>query len=236
MLNLALAWLAGILSTLSPCVLPILPIIVSSALQDSKKSLFALVIGLALAFALMGSVITYLALSVGFDTRIIQQISAVLLLAVGLILVSKELQQRFVILTAPLVAAGNVRIADVKGDGVAGQFGLGMLLGLVWVPCVGPTLGAAISLATAGDDIGFAFLTMLMFGVGAGLPLLAIGLISGKFTQQLRGGRFINRAKQWLGGVLIVIALLVISGVDKVMEAYLLDLSPDWLLDLTTAI
>ena len=77
---------------------------------------------------------------------------------------------------APLANWANGRLEGRDTGGPAGQFGVGVLLGAVWSPCVGPTLGAASLLAAQGRDLGQVALTMFVFGLGAALPLLALGI------------------------------------------------------------
>jgi cytochrome c-type biogenesis protein len=121
-------------------------------------------------------------------------------------------------------------------QGLGGQFLLGLLLGAVWSPCVGPTLGAASILAAKGENLGEVALTMVAFGIGAAIPLIAIGLLSREALSRWRG-RLMEAGKGGkvlLGGVLIAIGLLVATGLDKRLETFLVDASPAWLTRLTT--
>lgn len=226
--------LAGVLSTLSPCVFPILPIIVSSALQQRWQGLAMLTLGIALSFAVTGSIISYSAVLWDFDISIIKQVSAVLLLAFGLIMLVDKLNQWFVLGSSKLTNKGNEKINTIDGSNLSGQFALGLLLGLVWTPCVGPTLGAAISFAIQGENLASTFLTMLVFGIGAGLPLLLLGLVSGKVIDRKKIMQHTQRIKKALAIFLIVIAVMILTGYDKHLETFLLSISPDWLTDLTT--
>jgi cytochrome c biogenesis protein CcdA len=110
------------------------------------------------------------------------------------------------------------------------------LLGAVWSPCVGPTLGAASVLAAKGEDLGQVALTMLAFGIGAALPLMLLGLISREAMLRWRG-RLMQTGKTGktlLGLLLVGIGLLVATNLDKRIEAILVDASPAWLTELTT--
>lgn len=229
-----LAFLAGILSTLSPCVLPILPIIASSALQDKKIGLIALVLGLSISFAIMGTLISYSAMAWGFDTNIIRNVSAYLILFFGLIMVIDKLNLKFIEITSKLTNKGNDKLSNHDSTGIKGQFGLGLLLGMVWIPCVGATLGTAIGLAVNGESMVSAFITMISFGIGAGLPLLLIGFASNLFKNKKSISIGAGKAKKFLGYMLIIISLLVLTGFDKQVEIFLITHTPDWLLDLTT--
>jgi cytochrome c-type biogenesis protein len=111
-----------------------------------------------------------------------------------------------------------------------------VLLGAVWSPCVGPTLGAASLLAAQGHDLPQVALTMFAFGIGAALPLLALGWLS-RETMMLWRSRLLSAGsgmKGALGILLIAVGGLVVSGLDKVVESRLVEMSPQWLTDLTT--
>jgi cytochrome c biogenesis protein CcdA len=162
--------------------------------------------------------------------------AAVVMGIIGILLISSRLQERFAIAMSGVSGAGNSLLSKVTIDGLLGQFLIGILLGLVWTPCVGPTLGAAITLASQGRDLGKIVFVMAIFGLGAGLPLALLGMLSRGAMMKAKGrlgnaGKF---GKQLLGGFLIVISLLVMTGQDKALESFLLKHSPDWLTDLTT--
>ena len=227
---------AGVLSTLSPCVLPILPIIISSALQHSRKGLAALILGISLSFAITGSLISYAAMAWDFDISIIKTVSASLLLTFGLIILIDPLNQKFTELMSQLMSRGNSKVATYEANGTSGQFILGLLLGFVWTPCVGPTLGAAISLAIQGDSLPIVFAIMLVFGLGAGLPLLIFGSLSGKIINREKLNKHVHIMKKVLGAFLILIALTILLGYDRQLETILVEMMPDWLTALTTSI
>lgn len=230
------SFIAGVLSTLSPCVLPILPIIISSALQYSRKGLVVLILGISLSFAITGSLISYSAIIWDFDIVIIKTISASLLLGFAFILLIEPLNQKFIQLSLRCMSGGNNKVATYQATGVSGQFILGLLLGFIWTPCVGPTLGVAISLAIQGDSLLIVFAIMLVFGFGAGIPLLALGSLSGKIMNRKKLSKHVNKMKKLLGAFLVLIALTILLGYDRQLETILVELMPDWLTELTTLI
>lgn len=229
---------AGGLSTLSPCVLPLLPILLGSAATAHRRGPFALAAGLMLSFTVVGVFIASLGAAIGIDQGLFRDIAAVVLLGLGLVLLSTRLQESFAAAASGVSGAGQAMLSRVTLDGLAGQFVLGLLLGLVWSPCVGPTLGAAITLASQGESLAQVAIVMALFGLGAGLPLILLGCASREAMQRMRGrlmaaGRF---GKQALGGVMLILGAAIISGTDKLFEAWLLRAAPDWLLRLTTSI
>ncbi|HMV21444.1 MAG: cytochrome c biogenesis protein CcdA [Betaproteobacteria bacterium] len=233
-----LAFAAGGLSTLSPCVLPLIPILLGTAIAAHRLGPFALAGGLALSFTLVGVLIASVGVALGLDQAVLRNFAAVLLLAFGILLLSSRLQERFAAAASGVSGAGQNLLSRVTLEGLPGQFILGLLLGLVWSPCVGPTLGAAITLASQGRDLLQVTLLMAVFGVGAALPLVILGVISRQALLRVRGRLLAagKAGKQWLGAIMLLLGLLILSGLDKRFEAWVLSVAPDWLVRLTTSI
>lgn len=236
--TLGLAFLAGALSILSPCVLPLLPIVLGSAASAHRSGPVALAAGLALSFVTIGLFVATIGFAAGLDAGVFRTISAVLSIGVGMLLLVPQLGAQ--------AAAGGGRVSNwveerfggFTASGLNGQFLLGLLLGAVWSPCVGPTLGAASLLAAKGEDLGQVAFTMFAFGLGAGLPLIGLGLLSREAFMRWRG-RLMETGKTGkaaLGALLIAVGLLVASGIDKRLETWLVDASPAWLTTLTTSL
>lgn len=233
-----LSFVAGNLSTLSPCVLPLVPILVGTAMAGHRLGPLALGGGLALSFATTGTLLASLGNAFDFDPAILRIISAWILLLFGLVMISSWLQQRFAAMTAGLGNTGNNWIANFNMNGLQGQFILGLLLGLAWSPCVGPTLGVAIGLASQGQQMAQVTLTMLLFGLGASLPIVILGMLSREGMLRAKGkmASIGNTGKKVLGVIMLVLGVLIISGLDKKLETAFLDIAPDWLIKLSTSI
>ena len=234
----ALAYLAGLLSTLSPCVLPLLPIVLGSAAGVHRFGPLALAAGLALAYTATGLFVATIGFAVGLDGAIIRTVSAVLMIVVGLVLVVPPLQARLAVAGGPIGDWANAGIDAAATRGLPGQFGVGALLGALWSPCVGPTLGAASLLAAQGRSLPSVALVMLAFGFGAATPLAIIGLVSRQALQSRRGALMNvgKKGKSALGIALALIGIATISGFDHRLETWLVDHSPDWLTTLSTSI
>ncbi len=231
-----LGLLAGALTTLSPCILPILPIVLVGAMGQHRYAPLALVAGLVLAFTSLGLMISGAAWALNLPDGMVRTAAAVLLILFGLTLLSTLLKQQFATLTAPLSGALNNISSRFSPQGLQGQFLLGALLGAVWTPCSGPTLGAAITLAASSDTLPKSALIMAMFSVGASVPLLAVAYGSRQTLKSRRAsleaiGRIANPV---LGAVLVSFGVLILLGYDRAIEAALVDAMPDWLLQLTT--
>jgi cytochrome c-type biogenesis protein len=234
--TLGLALLAGILSVLSPCVLPLVPIVLGTAASEHKLGPLALAVGLALSFTVIGLFVATVGFAIGFDGDLFRLVSAVLLVGVGLVLLVPRLQEQFAVATGPVSQWAGGYLDNFAATGLAGQFGLGVLLGAVWSPCVGPTLGAASLLAAKGENLGQVALTMLVFGIGAALPLMLLGFLSREAMQRWKG-RMMEAGrggKALLGVLLLAIGVMIATGLDKRAEAALVDASPEWLTNLTT--
>lgn len=229
---------AGSLSALSPCVLPLVPILLASAVAAHRLGPLALAAGLTLSFTVVGVALASAGASLGLDPTTFRTVAAVLLIVFGVLLLSAKLQERFAAATSGLSVAGHGLLARVTLGGLSGQFVVGALLGVVWSPCVGPTLGAAVTLASQGEQLAQVTLVMAMFGFGASLPLVLLGLASRGATTRLRG-RLIaagRGGKIALGAVMLVLGAFIVTGIDKRVEAWLLDVAPPWATQIGTAL
>lgn len=234
--SIGAGYLAGVLSTLSPCVLPLLPLVVGSALAVHRAGALMLAIGLALSFTAIGLFVATIGFAIGLDAGVFRAASAVLLLAIGLVLLSGPLQARFAAASGGVSNAGNRLLARLTPRGAGGQFGVGVVLGAVWSPCVGPTLGAASVLAARGEDLPAVAAVMLAFGLGAATPLLLVSGLSRTALARWRGRMMQagQSGKLLLGAGAVSVSLLILTGLDHQVEAALVNGSPDWLTDITT--
>ena len=234
--SIGFAFLAGVVSILSPCVLPILPIVLGGAASEHRRGPLVLAAGLALSFTVIGLFVATIGFSLGLDLGVFRMVAGFILLALGLAMLVPAAGARLATAAGPLSDWTQARFGGFDRGGLSGQFGVGLLLGAVWSPCVGPTLGAASLMAARGENLGQVGLTMLAFGIGAGLPLAALGALSREKLLGLRERMMAagQGAKTGLGLVVVAVALLVLTGCDKLIEARLVELSPAWLTALTT--
>jgi cytochrome c biogenesis protein CcdA len=234
--SIAFALLAGVLSSLSPCVLPLLPVVLGTAVGEHRFGPVALAAGLALSFVAIGMFVATIGFGIGLDAVLFRKVAAGLLVAAGLVLIVPRLQVAVAGAAGPLSSWADNRFGGFQTSGLSGQFALGLLLGAVWSPCVGPTLGAASVLASQGKDLAQVALVMASFGVGAALPLLLLGTLSRQTLLNWRGRLMAagSAGKIVLGAILLLIGLSILTGIDKHIEAALVDASPAWLTDLTT--
>ena len=234
--GIGLALLAGILSTLSPCVLPLVPIVLGAALGEHRYGPVALASGLVLSFVVIGLFVATVGFAAGIGQEVFRAGAALLLIAAGFALLLPRLQVQLAAAATPVGNWAQARAGGFAGTGLSGQFLVGVLLGAVWSPCVGPTLGAASVLAARAENLTDVALTMIAFGIGAALPLLAIGMMSREALMRWRG-RMLSAGsggKAAMGVLLLAIGVSILTGLDKRIETALVEASPDWLTALTT--
>ena len=235
-LTLGLALLAGVLSILSPCVLPLLPIVLGASASEHRFGPLVLAAGLATSFTVIGLFVATVGFAIGLDDRAFRTVGGLVMVALGAVLLVPAAQLRLAMAAAPLQGFADRTFGRTVGPGLTGQAALGLLLGLVWSPCVGPTLGAASVMAARGENLPAVAATMLAFGLGAGLPLALLGLATRGTLAAWRArlAKAGGAGKTVLGLVLVTLGVMVLAGWDKQVEAALVAWSPGWLTALTT--
>jgi cytochrome c-type biogenesis protein len=234
--TLLLSYAAGALSTLNPCVLPLLPIILFGALQQDAWAPVALAAGLSISFAAFGTFIALIGFGIGIDPDLLRMLAAVLMVGLGLVLLVPAFQARMAFAGAPIATRAQSLIDRLRPAGLGGQFLLGALLGVVWSPCSGPTLGAAVGLAAQSGTAPEAAAVMIVFGLGAATPILGLAYGSRQALAARRDwlSRLSRIGKPVMGSALMAVGLFVVTGLDKRLETVLTNAAPDWLVNLTT--
>lgn len=232
------AYVAGTLTLINPCVLPLLPIIIAAAFQGSRLGPLMLALGLTLSFAVIGVGVTAFGHLAGIDQMSINRAAAIAMVLFGIILLVPRAQDLLARVASPLASRANVGIDRVQGAGAAGQLAVGALLGAVWSPCVGPTLGGAIGLAASGENLGQAGVTMLAFGIGVSTVLLALAYGSREILNARRERlmSWMPWAKPVMGATLLVVGVSIFFHLDRMIEGQLLDLMPGWLIDFSVSV
>lgn len=233
-----LAFVAGVLTLLNPCVLPVLPIVLAASLQADRRGPLALAGGLSLSFVLAGLFVILLGASFGIDQMMMTTAAAWLMVGFGLIMLIPRLNERFALATAGIAGSADSRMQDMTDAGLRGQFLGGVLLGAVWSPCIGPTLGGAISLAAQGRDVVWSGAIMAAFAMGVSAIMLALAFgareVIGKRQQALRW--LSDKAKPILGVTFLCVGLGILFGLDRWLEGWVLDAMPEWLQDLSVSV
>ena len=228
-----LGFAAGALGTLSPCVLPLLPLVVAGAMERHWLGPVVLAAGLAASATVVGFAVALLGFSL--DRDVLRLVAGALLILVGAVLLVARLDVAFARAATPIAGRASALLNRLGPRGLAGQFLVGVLLGALWTPCGGPTLGGAIGLAAQRRSLGAAAAVMAAYSIGAIVPVLALAYGSRRFVARPdRLARITRVGKPAVGALLILFGMLSVTGGDKILESRLLDVMPTWLVDLTT--
>lgn len=235
MTALLLAFFAGTLTVINPCILPLLPIVVAAAFANGRLGAAALLAGLVAGFATLGILVNATGALFGIGEGTLRNAVAALLIVFAAILLVPVLERRFSNLVAPVGAAGANLAARASNYGIAGQFLVGILLGAIWAPCSGPSVGAALSLAAEAGGYVTAALRMTAFALGAALVLFLVAIGARSLAARSGGvAKVAPYAKKIAGAAFLIVGVMMLTGIDKIAEAKLLDLMPDWLVAFTT--
>ncbi|GGF30619.1 cytochrome C biogenesis protein CcdA [Youhaiella tibetensis] len=229
--QVALAFLAGIITVLSPCVLPLLPIILATAAQEGRARPFGVILGFVGAFTLATLSLSFLVRALGVPPDLNRTLAASILVVLGLVLIVPAFHHAFERLASALVARLPVGQA---GNGFGGGLAVGAGLGLAWSPCVGPVMASVITLALNQQVNAGAVAITLAFSLGTALPMAAIILGGRNLVRRLSWFQAnATRIQQLMGGLLVLTGLAIFLGWDRAIQVQLLTWFPDWELALT---
>lgn len=222
-----LALLAGVLTIASPCVLPILPIVLGSTLQrvNRVRPLF-IVAGFVLTFAALGMLLASASQHVVVAHETLRLAGIVILMLTGLLMLWRRPYEW---LMAHAGGALN-RIGPRAGNDSSGNLGgflLGMSLGAVWTPCAGPVLASILVLVARAQDIGWSATLLILYAIGAGIPMLVIAY-GGQFiaTRVRVIARHTHRLQQVFGVLILLTGLAIYLQLDVLLYAHLADVFP----------
>jgi len=234
--ELGLAWLAGSLTTLNPCVFPLLPLVLGGAVQDNRLAPVAMGAGMVTAFALLGLLVGVAGDALGLDPDHIRLAGAVLLIGFGTVMLVPRLNQGFTQLMTPVASSAHHASARFKAGSLGGAFMVGGLLGMVWSPCSGPMLASALTIVATEGGALRGTLVLGVFGLGAAMVLVAAAYASRAGFGRVRGWvmAHMDRVKRGFGLLVLGLGLAILLGGDKWLEAQLLRLMPQGWIDLTT--
>lgn len=234
--EVGLGLLAGSLSTLNPCVFPLLPLVVGGALQNNRLAPVAMGVGMASSFALLGLFLGILGEQLGLDIDTFRTIGGTLLLVLAGVMLVPSFNERFTLLMTPLSSGAQSVSSRLSGSTLGSAFLLGGVLGLVWSPCSGPMLISALTLVASEGGGVRGGMILGAFGLGAAIPLVGVAYASRAAFVKARDWVLarIGAIKMGFAALLAVMGLGILTGYDKVVEAAVLNMLPDWWLKLTT--
>lgn len=238
MTELLLAYGAGLLTLINPCVLPVLPIVLASALSQNKYGPLALAAGLSVSFVTLGLLVATLGHSIGLTEESLARAGAIVMLLFGSILLIPAFGRRFELATAGMASGADSKLHGMDLSGFKGQFVGGLLLGAVWSPCIGPTLGGAIALASQGQNLLWAALIMIFFALGISTLILGLGFgaASAIRTRANALRALAEKSKPLMGLLFITVGLMILFKIHHRLEAWAIQHLPIWLQDLSVAL
>ena len=229
------AYLAGVLTLINPCVRPVLPIVLATSLQASPRGPLAVAAGMGLSFVVLGLGVTVLGRSLGLTPELISDAGAVIMVLFGLVLVVPQFSTRFATATAGFSQRADSGMDGIDRTGLTGQFLGGMLLGAVWSPCIGPTLGSAIGLASQGESIVKAGTIMVFFAIGVSTIIIVLGYGARGVIQRRQAWMrsIASKARPIMGIVFIIVGAGLLFRVHHLLEYWAILALPTWLIDLS---
>ena len=234
-MDLIFAWLAGLLTLINPCVLPVLPIVLASALQAGRAGPLMLAAGMGLSFVTLGLALAVFGRAVGLSPEALARSGAVVMILFGAVLLIPRLSAGFATATAGFAARADLGVDRIDRDNLTGQFLGGALLGAVWVPCVGPTLGGAIALASTGESLLWAGAIMAAFALGIGTVMVVLAYGAQNVIRARRDSLRVlaQRARPVMGAVFLLTGAALYLDLFKIAEIWLIQTLPFWLQDLS---
>jgi cytochrome c-type biogenesis protein len=222
MFNLVLALLAGVVTVAAPCTLPMLPILLGASVGQTGRVRPAMIaLGFVLSFSATALLLSAITRIIHFDPNVLRSAAAVLLLGFGLLMVWPAPFEWLSIRIGGQLnggSAGNTR----PHQGNVGGFVLGTTLGLVWTPCAGPVLGSILTIVATSSDTAWASALLVVYAMGAAIPMLAIAYGGQAITNRVRGvARISPRLQQGFGIVVIAFAVLSYFQYDTLVVAWL---------------
>ena len=231
LVTIGFAFLAGVITVLSPCVLPLLPIILGSGAQEGRARPIGLIVGFVASFTAATLALSYLVRSLGVPPDLNRVLAGTVLIVLGLVLALPPLHRQFERLAGILANRAPV---PQNGSGFGGGLAIGAGLGLAWSPCVGPIMASVITLALNQQVDSGAIAVTLAFSLGTALPMAAIMLGGRALVTRLSWFQAnAGRIQQVLGLLLALTGLAIFLGWDRQIQILLLTWFPNWELALT---
>ncbi|MFQ5975246.1 MAG: cytochrome c biogenesis CcdA family protein [Candidatus Hydrothermarchaeales archaeon] len=231
--SMILAFLAGVVTIATPCIIPILPPMLAGSVGHKLRPLF-IVLGSVVTFTLMGGLFSVIGIAVGFTGNLIRQFFIFFIIGFGIIMVSDEINEIYTKYSSMFVD----RLVNVfkKGEGISDEghpllsaFVLGLSLGIVWIPCVGPILGFVLLFTTIQGNIVRGSLLLAVYSIGLGIPMLSIAYggkyVSGKVEWTKRNSETIRFIAGW---ILILTGVAMFLGFDRLIQTRLLPYFPNF--------
>lgn len=226
MILVGFAMLAGVVTIASPCILPLLPIVLSGSTGGGTARPYGIVAGFVLLFSTATLAFSVIVQATGISPNALRWIAVVVLSLFGLVMLLPSLLARFEAWASKVAGAGS-SIQRRAGSGFTGGLVVGGTLGLVWTPCVGPIMASVITLAATGAVTGLSVAVTVAYAIGTAIPMLAIILGGRALFSRLGSVKRASLALQRTFAVLmIVVAAAIALNLDRQFQALVLDAFP----------
>ncbi len=225
---LLFAFLAGVVTILSPCILPVLPIVLSGGITGDKKRPFGIVVGFIASFSFFTLFLTSIVNRTGISADFVRMASVGLIFFFGLTQIVPSLQVVSEKILSRLIPQKNASSQHISPSFQSG-FLLGISLGLLWTPCVGPILASVIALALTGSVNGSAMAITIAYATGTAIPLLGVMMggrsLFSKHSKLLANTPKIQKA---FGVIMIVTSLSLAFGLDRAFQTFIIQKFPNY--------
>jgi len=235
--SVGFTYVAGVLTALSPCVLPLLPIVVGGAMQQHRAAPLLMGLGMTTAFATGGLLIGALGPVLGLDPVWMHQIAAWSLILFGLALLFEPLTRLISRMVQPLALTADLMAEEIgQKRSPLMAFLFGGLLGLAWSPCAGPMLVSSVALVASGQDALLGAFLLGLFGLGAATPMVMAAYASRAGFRRVRMWAMGNNRRLRIDfGILAILSgIILASGLDKMIATQVMAILPDGWLELIT--
>jgi cytochrome c biogenesis protein CcdA len=226
-LSIFIVFLAGVVTIMKPCCLPLVPVIFSGSGGHRLRPL-AIVSGLTVSFTTMGVLVSAFGATFGAYTDYLRNIAILFIISMGLVLFDEDVNMEFMKISGSItqrlrgIGFLNKFSSKMPEGSLTGGFFLGMSLGVLWIPCVGPILGAVLALVASVGNMTYGASMLFVYSIGMSLPMLSIAYYGKKITNRYkwfsRNGELLKKLS---GLVLILIGIMLLFGVDKLFIKWL---------------
>ncbi len=224
------SFLAGFFTALSPCILPVLPAILSAGVAGGRLRPLGTIVGLICSFTFFTLLLTWLIQVTGLSPSILRYIAIALIFFFGLVMIFPKLSNWFAKITTPIADLGQKIQSSKPKEGFLGGFVFGLALGLLWTPCAGPILGAITTLVASQTISATVIAMTLLYSVGAGIPLFFFAYGSARLIKTSRFlSRYTERIRQFFGVLMIAFAVLLTFNWDMLISQKLSLFFPEWI-------
>jgi cytochrome c-type biogenesis protein len=222
--SIVLVFIAGLVTILKPCCLPLVPAVMSGS-AGGKLRPVAIVAGMTLSFTVMGILVSGFGATFGNFAGTLRSLSILFIIGMGAVLFDEDINVEFIKISSSItqglrnnVGFLNRSSSNKTEHGLFGGFFLGMSLGIVWIPCVGPILGAVLAYVASVGNMSYGAWMLFVYSVGMSLPMLSIAYYGKKVTNRykwfMRNGEML---KKLAGLVLILVGIMLLFGIDKLL-------------------